>query len=388
MISRFKHYDLVLNKPNFDSSLADLIIELEYLRKKEFTTTGHFKIFNQIKHLFHVLESINSARIEGNNTTILEYIETKIEENTIQHNTENSITEILNIENAMQFIEENIFDYPINETFISELHKIVVKNLPPPPLGDGDLHPGKYRKHSVKIKNSEHLPPDTFLIKPYMDELFDFINKKDYPKYDLLKTAIAHHRFVWIHPFGNGNGRTVRLFTYAMLLKNGLNLNSGRIINPTAIFCNDRNKYYDKLSNADLGTDEAILEWSEYVLNGLKHEIEKVDKLSEYEYLKTKILFPMIQLSLDNKFITDIESKILKTTVENKVLQNSDLKNIFKGKSTSEISRQIKKLISKKMLIPEEENTRKYIIMFDNNYLLRSMIYILGKEGFLTEKLS
>ena len=52
-----------------------------------------------------------------------------------------------------------------------------------------------------------------------MQELIDFVNKEDTPKYDLLKIAIAHHRFVWIHPFENGNGRVVRLFTYALLLK-------------------------------------------------------------------------------------------------------------------------------------------------------------------------
>jgi hypothetical protein len=36
------------------------------------------------------------------------------------------------------------------------------------------------------------------------------------------------------------NGRTVRLFTYAMLVKTGFNVNVGRIINPTAVFCSYR----------------------------------------------------------------------------------------------------------------------------------------------------
>jgi Fic family protein len=37
------------------------------------------------------------------------------------------------------------------------------------------------------------------------------------PKYDLMKVALARHRFAWLHPFSNGNGRVVRLLTYAML---------------------------------------------------------------------------------------------------------------------------------------------------------------------------
>ncbi len=175
-----------------------------------------------------------------------------------------------------------------------------------------------------------------------MIELLDFIERKDSPKYDLLKAAIAHHRFVWIHPFGNGNGRTVRLFTYAMLVKTGFNVNVGRIINPTAVFCSNRNDYYEKLSKADLGTEEGILEWCEYVLLGLKEEIEKIDKLSDYDYLKKEILLPSITHSLERKYITDVESKILKKVIEHQVIQASDLKDIFSGKVSAEISRQIK----------------------------------------------
>ena len=101
----------------------------------------------------------------------------------------------------------------------------------------------------------------SFMPSFYMSELTDFISRKDSPKYDLLKAAIEHHRFVWIHPFGNWNGRTVRLFTYAMLVKTGFNVNVGRIINPTALFCINRNDYYKKLSQAEKGTDAAILTW-------------------------------------------------------------------------------------------------------------------------------
>lgn len=382
----FKPYQLKLIKPNFDSNLTDLIIELEHLRKKTLEGSTHPQVFFQLKHLFHTLESIGSARIEGNNTTIAEYIETKLELGESEKSNSDSIIEIQNIEKAMEFIEENIQDYPINKAFVSELHKIIVKDLPPPPNGEGDLTPGVYRNKNIKISNSKHLPPESFLIETYMDELFSFINSEDSSKYDLLKSAIAHHRFVWIHPFGNGNGRTVRLFTYAMLIKNGFNVNVGRIINPTAVFCSNRNEYYDNLSKADNGNDNGVLEWCEYVLKGLKEEIEKIDKLTDYEYLKKEILIPSINFSFERKVITEIESKILKETIEKQVVQNLDFEKFFKGKAKSEISRQIKKLIEKKMLIPERDSARKYVLRFDNNYLLRGIIKTLDEKGFLPVK--
>jgi Fic family protein len=376
----FKHYNLKLVEPTFDSTLTDLIIELDHLRKKQLGGSTHPKVFFQLKHIFHTLESIGSARIEGNNTTIAEYIETKLSDIKV---VTPSIREIQNIEKAMAFIEENVNDYPINRAFLSEMHKKIVDGLLPPPDGEGDSTPGVYRKVNLKINKSSHKPPEWLAVEDYMNELLEFVNKDDSPKYDLLKTAIAHHRFVWIHPFGNGNGRTVRLFTYAMLVKAGFNVNVGRIINPTAVFCSNRNDYYKFLSEADKGTVEGLTSWIEYVLKGLKDEIEKIDKLSDYNFLRKEILLPSINHSLERKFITDVETKILKRVVDKQVISASDIKDIFPGKADAEVSRQIRKLIDRKMLISEKEGTRKYVLRFDNNYLIRSIIKQLGVKGFL-----
>ena len=76
--------------------------------------------------------------------------------------------------------------------------------------------------------------------------------------------------------------------------------------------------------------------------------------------------------------------KILKRVVEKQVIQASDLADLFPDKAGSEISRQIRKLIEKKMLIPEEEGKRKYVIRFDNNYLLRGVIKSLGRKRIFT----
>lgn len=378
--AKFLHYDLKLLEPSFGSALTDLIIELDYLRRKPLGGSTHPKVFFQLKHIFHTLESIGSARIEGNNTTIAEYIETKLTET---KKVPPGIKEIQNIEKAMAFIEDNVKEHSINRAFVSEMHKMVVDGLLPPPEGEGDHTPGEYRKSNLKIYNSSHKPPEFLKVEDYMSELLDFVNKSDGQKYDLLKAAIAHHRFVWVHPFGNGNGRTVRLFTYAMLVKTGFNVNVGRIINPTAVFCSNRNDYYANLSKADEGTDEGVLEWAEYVLKGLKEEIEKIDKLTDYSFLRKEILLPAISHSVERKYITDVEAKILRKVIDNQVVQAGDLKEFFVGKLNAEVSRQIKKLIDKKMLVPENEGTRKYILRFDNNYLLRGIIKSLGEKGFL-----
>ena len=379
-----------LVKPDYDSPVTDLIIELEKLRTKIMGGTTQYLVFMQIKAIFHMLESIGSARIEGNNTTISDYLEAKFNGDIDSDQRQNGkrrqgIREIQNIENAINFVEQNVKEGAIDRAFVSELHKIAVDNLDYID-GEGDKTPGFYRQSFVDIQNSEHTPIDWTLVPEYMEELLQFINREDSHKYDLLKIAIVHHRFLWIHPFRNGNGRTARLVTYAMLVKYGFNVDSFRILNPTAVFCNNRSNYYNNLAKADLQTDEGILAWCEYVLTGLKNEIEKVDKLANYEYLKSGILIPAIDYAYEKELIKEIEMKILKSVVEKQIIVANDIKNLFHNKWNTEISRQIKNLIDKNMIEPVEPKARRYRIKFYNKYLLNAIIHFLGESDFLPAK--
>ena len=380
MNAKCKDYELKLVEPEFSSNLTDLIIDLNNLRDKRLTGSTHPLIFFQLKNIFHRIESIESARIEGNNTTVSEYIETAIEN---PLDVPEKIREIQNVEKAMNFIEEHIEDYPINKMFVRKLHEQVVSDLNP--SREGDSHPGCFRCKDVRIANTAHCPPNYTSVPMYMDELLNFLSKVDMPKYDLLKIAIAHHRFVWIHPFSNGNGRTVRLLTYAMLVKAGFNVAAGRIINPTAVFCNNRTKYYDYLAKADSGKKKDILNWCYYVLKGLEQEVKKIDKLLDYTYLKNKVLFPAIDYSMERKYITQDEYQILKEAVVKQVIKAADLKILFPNQHSQAISRKIKKLLDKNMLRREKEGSIRYVLSFDNNYLLRGIMPILDKEGFLPD---
>jgi len=375
----FTHYDLRTVSPQFTSKLTDMIVELDYLRRSRLDGSTVPWVFFQLKRIFQTVESIGSARIEGNNTTIIDYFDSVGD--TSQRRQPN-IVEINNIEKAMDFIDANVRTADINRAFISEIHKIIVNDLPAPPHGEGDLMPGEYRNTNVIINRSTHRPPDHTSIIDYMDELFAFINIKDERKYDLLKTAIAHHRFVWIHPFRNGNGRTVRLLTYAMLVKQGFNVDEGRILNPTAVFCSNRDEYYAHLAKADTGETEGTLVWCEYVLGGLKNGIEKIDKLLNYEYLKKAILLPSLMFTLERKDITELEFKILRKVIDKQVIQAKDITYILADKAKSEISRRIRILKERKLLMHEQEGKRSYIMDYSGP-LLRGILRHLDREGFL-----
>lgn len=372
-----KDFKLRLVSPNFDSPLTDALIELNHLRKLKLGGTTAPWMFFQLKNIFHILESVGSARIEGNRTTISEYIERKIEH--LERSSER-FSEIANVEAAMDFIEVSINEgTEITHHFIRELHQMVVGEL----TTEGDKTPGAYRSWNVAISKSSHIPPDSCQVQTYMDEFLEFINKKDPDKYDLLKTALAHHRFTWIHPFGNGNGRVVRLLTYALLIKYGFNVKDGKILNPTAVFCNDRDLYYERLSEADLGTNDSLLTWCDYVLTGILKEVTKVNNLLDFNFLYKKVLVPTIDLGIERGYLNKDEAKVLTVGIKKQKFKASELDDVLENLSTRQRTHLISKMKESGFIKPLEKNGRTYYVSFMNNFLMRSLIQVLEKENFI-----
>lgn len=372
--------------PSWGSDLANIILDLEKLRTKQLGGDVPPHIFFQLKDIFHILETLGSARIEGNNTTLSEYVEKIIEKNS----NDESDDEITNLENAIDFIEEHTDEDTIfNRAFISEVHKILTHGLTPPPNGEGSKNPGELRGHNVHIKSSGHTPPEHFILREYFEKFIDFINFPHKEQYQLLMVAIAHHRFEFIHPFDNGNGRMGRLLNYAFLIKLGFQVKNGRIINPSSVFYTDRDKYYDMLSRADSLSNDDILAWCEYFLLGLKNEIEKIDSLLNKEYVKKQILLPTLHIAREGKHITDQEFKILEYLInqENMTMKSEELS--FLGINDSKKKAVLMgKLKEKNIVVPVSSGGRIYTIKFVNNYLLRGIMRVLKENGFVSDFLN
>jgi Fic family protein len=380
----FRHHDLDLLNPVFDSPLVDVVTELEHLRRLRLGGSTPASVFYQLKHIFHMLESLGSARIEGNHTTLADYVESRLEATPTKPS--DQLREMTNIEEAMSYIEEHFEPgQDVTEHFVRELHALTVQGLE----REGDDTPGAYRQKQVQISQSEHLPPEAVSVPQYMAELMQFINRQDSAKYDLMKVALAHHRFAWIHPFGNGNGRVVRLLTYALLIKYGFNVKAGgRVLNPTAVFCNDRNKYYAMLSKADAGTPEGREEWCVYVLSGMRDELRKVDRLTDATFLIERILKPALRYARERELVTLVEEHVLLETARKGVAKASDLKDAMPTSTERQRTYQISRLVERGMLAPIREGARQYTVGFANSFLIRGVIRALSNEGFIPDTLN
>jgi Fic family protein len=112
--------------------------------------------------------------------------------------------------------------------FIQWLHREFYQALPPDawfttsPLGKSyPLVPGIFRDHNVDV--GRHTPPDHQALGDFMRRFAGFYSDPAIPATDrLIAVAAAHHRLVWIHPFGDGNGRVARLQSQAAMVRCGL----------------------------------------------------------------------------------------------------------------------------------------------------------------------
>lgn len=372
---------IVKVNPNYDSELTSVLFELERLRYQDIEGSTPPWLFFDLKEIMHLLESIASARIEGNRTTLVSAANDVIEN---EKSTKNeAIKEIRNIREGIMFIEENITsDTPISLSYIRELHKIAVKDL----KEDGSKTPGRFRKEEVKIEKSKHMPPLHNEVPHLMQELVDYINEASEAKFDILKTAIAHHRFAAIHPFDNGNGRTARLITYAMLAKQKFVDEDGmRILNPSSVFCIDRQDYYDKLAKADTGSENGLEEWCLYVAKGVQNEVARVTKLLDKEYAVTYLINPALKKAHADKYINDEEYAVLRVAMDKNIFQAQDLRGIF-GISPSDAvqtSRVLASMRGKNLIMIHPKFKKKYVIRFANNYLLRNVLDEMNNNGLL-----
>ena len=102
----------------------------------------------------------------------------------------------------------------------------------------------------MRITGANFTPPNANKVADLLDELIDFINTNPLQLNDIELATIFHHKLVWIHPFFDGNGRTVRLSMNLLLMRNGFP--------PAIILKNDRKKYYEALNQANNGNYQKL----------------------------------------------------------------------------------------------------------------------------------
>ena len=226
------------------------------------------------------LSSYASTSIEGNPlplTDVKRLLKTKKE---AIRDTER---EVLNYNSSLQslYAEVRSGSFQLNVKTLEKVQGQVVRGLM-----DNPAHMGAVRKAPVIIRNPKKIdeivfiPPDSKDVRKLLSSLLKFI-KSNIGKVDpIVLAGVFHRQCVIIHPFIDGNGRTTRLLTTAILGEAGLDLfeifsfenyynrNISRYFQAVGL----EGDYYDLVEEIDFS------EWLEYFADGILDELQRLRK--------------------------------------------------------------------------------------------------------------
>ncbi len=192
--------------------------------------------------------------------------------------------EIVNYNRALDYVYDKVrrkkFTLSIAE--LEKIQSIVVKDLLDNPEDVGQL-----RKKPVIIRDPRRsdvivfVPPDHQDVPRLTNELCGFINHSAGIIDPLILAGIFHRQSVIIHPFMDGNGRTMRLITTALLGMTGIDL--FELFSFENYYNQNVAKYFQRVGlQGDYYELQATINftnWLEYFAEGILDELKRIQKV-------------------------------------------------------------------------------------------------------------
>lgn len=216
--------------------------------------------------------ALGTTAIEGNTLSeeeVVQHIDGKLDLPPSRQYLADEIDQIIGGCNA---ILEKLLQHPaapLSVETIAWLNRQVLEGLA---VGE-DVVPGKIREHSVLVGRYRGAPAED--CEYLLDRLCRWLNGPDFTApsndltvvYALLKAIIAHLYVAWIHPFGDGNGRTARLLEFLILVGAGVPAVSTHLLSNH--YNLTRSAYYRELDSASR-TGGNLLPFIWYAVEGFR----------------------------------------------------------------------------------------------------------------------
>lgn len=170
-----------------------------------------------LKDYYRIGLTFTSNAIEGNSLT---ESETKIvveDGLTVEGKPLKDLYEATGHAAAFDYIYALSKSKPLEEEDILNIHRLFYNKIDPSLAG-------VYRKVPVFISGSKYAVSPVDKIKYRIEKLVDWYNNNENKMHPIQLAAQLHKRFVFIHPFIDGNGRLARLLMNLALLRNDYNI--------------------------------------------------------------------------------------------------------------------------------------------------------------------
>ena len=145
--------------------------------------------------------------------------------------------------------------------------------------------PGRLRSTNVSVGG--YRCPDwrdtAYLLARLCHDLERFLAPEENRQaFAILKAIFAHLYLAWIHPFGDGNGRTARLVEVAILLEAGLPQPACHLLSDH--YNRTRSEYYRQLARASRA-ENGLFGFVSYAIGGMADGIrEQVEVIREHQW--------------------------------------------------------------------------------------------------------
>ncbi len=136
----------------------------------------------------------------------------------------------------------------LSPELIKDFNRRVLKSL----TLAAEVVPGEIRGHEVGVMRYRGAPPRDCAY--LLDRTCEWLNSVDSEgsegdlAFPIIKAVLAHLYLAWIHPFGDGNGRTARLVEYLILVTSGVPSPAAHLLSNH--YNQTRAEYYRQLDQA------------------------------------------------------------------------------------------------------------------------------------------
>ncbi len=263
--------------PTLLLNLKKIATEVHDLNSQKFSDPVLFEMEAEA----NAQSSHSSTSIEGNPLPLTEVKKILKSQPTRIRDTER---EVLNYNEALLWLKNLLSSkkFALDEKVISEIHKIVTHKLLPK-YSSGKMRTEPVFVNDPKKRKTIYWPPDHQDLKGLLRKLIQFVNKQRFHLDPIILAGIFHRQFVIIHPFIDGNGRTVRLATKALLADIGVD--TFHLFSFENYYNRNVTKYFEKVgvrgNYYDIAENVTFTAWLEYFSGGILDELYRVRKILE-----------------------------------------------------------------------------------------------------------
>lgn len=286
-------------------------------------------ILAEFKKTAQAVSSHTSTGIEGNPLPLTEV--RKLLKSRPQH-IRDTEKEVLNYNQALQNLDKNI-NFSID--LILEVQKQVIDGLLP------SNESGSFRKKPVVVNNPQsgnivYIPPDAADVNKLMSDLVEYINANQSQIDPFILAGIFHKQCVIVHPFMDGNGRTTRLITKALLAK--MKLDTFNLFSFENYYHQNISKYFQTVG--EYGDYYEVKDkidftlWLEYFTDGLIDELLRVGALLPKENLILDFVSKHGQIADRDYAKITTRAKATRALDFKKLVDTGSLKRIGRGRAT------------------------------------------------------